>query len=42
VVDEGRNQGGLFFDAELEVSNNNLEGNIDFDGDTVEIDLERY
>lgn len=41
VVDEGRNQGG-FFDAELEFSNNELEGNIDFDGDTVEIDLERY
>jgi hypothetical protein len=41
VVDEGRNQGG-FFDAELEFSNNDLEGNIDFDGDTVEIDLERY
>lgn len=41
VVDEGRNQGG-FFDAELEFSNNELEGNIDFDGDRVEIDLERY
>ncbi len=41
VVDEGRDQGG-FFDAELEFSNNDLEGNIDFDGDTVEIDLERY
>lgn len=41
VVDEGRNRGG-FFDAELEFSNNELEGNIDFDGDTVEIDLERY
>lgn len=41
VVDEGRNRGG-FFDAELEFSNNDLEGNIDFDGDTVEIDLERF
>ena len=41
VVDEGRNR-GLFFDAELEFSDNNLEGNIDFDGDTAEIDLERY
>jgi hypothetical protein len=41
VVDEGRNQGG-FFDAELEFSNNELEGNIDFDGDRVEIDIERY
>ena len=41
VVDQGRNQGGVF-DAELDVSNNNLEGNIDFDSDTVEIDLERY
>lgn len=41
VVDEGRNRGG-FFDAELEFSNNELEGNIDFDGDTVEVDLERY
>jgi hypothetical protein len=41
VVDEGRNRGG-FFDAELEFSNNELEGNIDFDGDTAEIDLERY
>ena len=41
VVDEGRNQGG-FFDAELEFSNNALDGNIDFDGDRVEIDLERY
>jgi hypothetical protein len=41
VVDEGRNRGG-FFDAELEFSNNELEGNIDFDGDTVEVDIERY
>jgi hypothetical protein len=41
VVDEGRNQ-GVFFDAELEFSNENLEGNIDFDGDTAEIDLERF
>jgi hypothetical protein len=41
VVDEGRSQ-GVFFDAELEFSNDNLEGNIDFDGDTAEIDLERY
>jgi hypothetical protein len=41
VVDEGRNQGG-FFDAELEFSNDELEGNLDFDGDRVEIDLERY
>jgi hypothetical protein len=41
VVDEGRNQGG-FFDAELEFSNNELEGNIDFDGDRVEIDIELY
>ena len=41
VVDEGRNQGG-FFDAELEFSNDELEGSMDFDGDWVEIDLERY
>jgi hypothetical protein len=41
VVDEGRNQGG-FFDAELEFSSNALDGNMDFDGDRVEIDLERY
>ena len=41
VVDEGRNHGG-FFDAELEFFNNALDGNIDFDGDTVEVDLERY
>lgn len=41
VVDEGRNQSG-FFEAELEFSNNNLEGNIDFNGNTVEIDVERY
>lgn len=41
VVDEGSNRGG-FFDAELEFSDNDLEGNMDFDGDTVEIDLERY
>jgi hypothetical protein len=41
VVDEGRNQGGIF-DAELEFSNNALDGNIDFDSDRVEIDLVRY
>ena len=41
VVDEGRNQGG-FFDAELEFWSNDLEGNIDFDGDAAEIDFERY
>lgn len=41
VVDEGRNQSG-YFDAELEFSNNDLEGNIDFNGNTIEIDVERY
>ncbi len=41
VVDEGRNQAGLF-EAELEFSDNTLEGNMDFDSDTLEIDLERY
>ncbi|MBA2692921.1 MAG: hypothetical protein H0U65_10570 [Rubrobacter sp.] len=41
VVDEGRNQSG-YFDAELEFSNNDLEGNIDFNGNTIEIDIERY
>jgi hypothetical protein len=41
VVDEGRNQSG-YFEAELEFSNNDFEGNMDFNGNTVEIDLERY
>lgn len=41
VVDEGRNQGG-YFDAELEFSDDTLEGNADFNGNTVEIDIERY
>lgn len=41
VVDEGRNQSG-YFDAELEFSDNNVEGNMDFNGNTVEIDVERY
>jgi hypothetical protein len=40
-VDEGRNQSG-YFEAELEFSNNDFEGNMDFNGNTVEIDLERY
>ncbi|MGI8541644.1 MAG: hypothetical protein ACR2N0_18025 [Rubrobacteraceae bacterium] len=41
VVDEGRNQSG-FFDAELEFSDDSLEGNLDFNGNTIEIDVERY
>ncbi|HEX5849028.1 MAG TPA: hypothetical protein VFY59_07495 [Rubrobacter sp.] len=41
LVDEGRSQGG-FLDAELEFSNNALEGSMDFDGDTVEVDIERF
>lgn len=41
VVDEGRNQSG-YFDAELEFSDNAVEGNIDFNGNTIEIDVERY
>lgn len=41
VVDEGRNQSG-YFDAELEFSSNDLEGNMDFNGNTIEIDVERY
>jgi hypothetical protein len=41
LVDEGRSRGG-FFDAEVEFSNNELEGSMDFDGDTVEVDIERF
>lgn len=41
VVDEGRNQSG-YFDAELEFSDDTLEGNMDFNGNTIEIDVERY
>jgi hypothetical protein len=40
VVDEGRSRGG-FLDAEVEFSNNELEGSMDFDSDTVEVDIER-
>jgi hypothetical protein len=40
-VDEGRSQGG-FLDAEVEFSNSELEGSMDFDGDTVEVDIERF
>jgi hypothetical protein len=41
LVDEGRSQGG-FLDAEVEFSNGELEGSMDFDGDTVEVDIERF
>ena len=41
LVDEGRSQGG-FLDAEVEFSNSELEGSMDFDGDTVEVDIERF
>ncbi|MGI8909710.1 MAG: hypothetical protein ACR2JR_04030 [Rubrobacteraceae bacterium] len=41
VEDEG-SEGNDYFEAELEFSNNELEGNMDFDGDNVEIDIERY
>jgi hypothetical protein len=41
LVDEGRSRGG-FFDAEVEFSNSELEGSMDFDGDTVEVDIERF
>lgn len=40
VVDEGRNETG-FFDAELEFSNADFEGNLDFEGNTVEVGVER-
>jgi hypothetical protein len=41
LVDEGRSQ-GEFLDAEVEFSNSELEGSMDFDGDTVEVDIERF
>jgi len=41
LVDEGRSRGG-FLDAEVEFSNGELEGSMDFDGDTVEVDIERF
>jgi hypothetical protein len=41
LVDEGRSRGG-FLDAEVEFSNSELEGSMDFDGDTVEVDIERF
>jgi hypothetical protein len=41
VVDEGRSQGG-FLDAEVEFSNSEFEGSMDFDGGTVEVDIERF
>jgi hypothetical protein len=41
LVDEGRSQ-GAFLDAEVEFSNSELEGSMDFDGDTVEVDIERF
>ncbi len=40
VVDEGRNETG-FFDAELEFSNADFEGNLDFEGNTVEVGVDR-
>ncbi len=41
LVDEGRSRDG-FLDAEVEFSNSELEGSMDFDGDTVEVDIERF
>jgi hypothetical protein len=41
LVDEGRSRVG-FLDAEVEFSNSELEGSMDFDGDTVEVDIERF
>jgi hypothetical protein len=41
VVDEGRSRGG-FLDAEVEFSNSEIKGSMDFDGDTVEVDIERF
>jgi hypothetical protein len=41
LVDEGRSRSG-FLDAEVEFSNSELEGSMDFDGDTVEVDIERF
>ena len=41
LVDEGRSQ-DEFLDAEVEFSNSELEGSMDFDGDTVEVDIERF
>jgi hypothetical protein len=41
LVDEGRSQ-DEFLDAEVEFSNSELAGSMDFDGDTVEIDIEMF
>ena len=41
LVDEGRSRGGIF-DAEVGFSDDELEGSMDFDGDTVEVDVERF
>lgn len=41
LVDEGRSQ-DEFLDAEVEFSSSELEGSMDFDGDTVEVDLEKF
>lgn len=41
VVDEGRNQ-DVFFEADLEFSDNIYEGGMEFDGDMVEIEVERH
>lgn len=40
VEDEGRNQGG-FFEADLEFSGGVYKGGMEFDGDRVEIEVER-
>ena len=40
VVDEGRNQDS-FFEADLEFSNNVYKGGMEFDGNRVEVEVER-
>jgi hypothetical protein len=41
VVDEGRDP-GIYFEADLEFSSDALEGNMEFDRDAVQIEIERY
>ena len=41
VVDGGRNSSS-YFHAELVLSSQDFEGNLEFHGDTVEIDIDRY
>jgi hypothetical protein len=42
VVDEGQDPEGIYFEADLEFSSDTLEGGMEFDRDTVQIEIEHY